>query len=72
MHEQEISLIPPIVQEALCKFPKLEQVLKLQLQVLVEGIQAGVDMVLPRVVEIEAGLDKGEVREYEQTEEKLL
>ena len=71
MHEQEISLIPPIIQEALCEILKLEQVPKRQLQMLV-GAQGGVDMVLPRVVKVETGLDIGDVRAYEQTGELLM
>ena len=72
MHEQEISLIPPIIQEALCEILKLEQVPKRQLQMLVEGAQGEVDVVLPRVVEVETGLDIGDVRAYEQTGELLM
>ena len=59
-HKQGIILMPPIIPKALCKTSKLSQVPKLHLQMLLEGAQEGVDMVLPTVIEVEAGQHREE------------
>ena len=63
MHKQEVNLIPLNDQEAhYLGVPKLEQIVLKQL-LLVEEAQAGVGMVLHRVVEGEVELDWGKGRE---------
>ena len=63
LHKQEVNLIPLNDQEAhYLGVPKLEQIVLKQL-LLVEEAQAGVSVVLHRVVEGEVDLDWGEGRE---------